>query len=710
MVRHLAELALGAAADQRRGDRAPEARLRAAAFAMRRKLRHRLRHMLSRRTLPLYAADIGLAVFALVAAHVLRFGLGFGEREARLLLVSAPLFAGLCACVFPVGGLYTVCWRFATLGEVLRIPRAVLVVSAGHLALLFFVDGLQGSSRLAVLIAIFILIALLAAARLVFHVEDVAREFRTKPSAGREQPPVLIVGVGPEAEHYISASRRDPSSPWRPIGLLDRDRARVGLTVGGAPILGSVAEAGRVIDELTARGCAPRRLVFTEPLSGLGEGIAKALIDVAEARGVPVARLPRPGEFGDPRRPRERADLRPIEVADLLERPQASLDRAAVSRLLAGRRILVTGAGGSIGSELCLQIAAAGPAQLTLVDNGEFNLYQIDLTLGERFPGLARSAHLCDVRDRQRVERIFRRRRPEIVFHAAALKHVPMVELNPAEGALTNVVGSRNVAEAARSAGALAMVQVSTDKAVNTSNVMGATKRVAELLCQALDIAGAEGDGTRFMTVRFGNVLGSSGSLVPLFQRQIAQGGPLTVTDEEMRRFFMTIPEAVALTLHASALGLERKVGRGAIFVLDMGEPVRIVDIARRMIRLAGLTPDRDVAIRIVGARPGEKLFEELFGDDETRADSAIPGVFCALPRPVPLARLAEAVGALERAATRGDARAVLDVLARVIDGYVPSRDALTAADGAAAAKPVAVGGAVRARPGVVGAGGLAHG
>jgi O-antigen biosynthesis protein WbqV len=383
--------------------------------------------------------------------------------------------------------------------------------------------------------------------------------------------------------------------------------------------------------------------------------------------------VPEPLAFEDASE-RDRLELRPIALEDLLNRPQATLDRSAIGRLIEGRRVLVTGAGGSIGTELVRQIAARCPAELVMVDSCEFNLYSIDHEVGTQHPDLAKRALLADVRQASRVHSILQACRPELVFHAAALKHVPMVELNPCEGVLTNVIGTRNVADAVVACGALAMVLVSTDKAVNPTNVMGASKRLAEFYCQALDVeqASSTGDGrrTRFMTVRFGNVLGSSGSVVPLFQAQLARGGPLTVTHPEIQRYFMTIPEAVALVLQASAHGIGREEERGQIFVLDMGAPIRVVDVARRLIRLAGLEPGRDVEISFTGLRPGEKLYEELFDGAETRVAAPVAGVHAALSRPIALSNLRSCFDDLARHCRTMDEPALTAVLETVIPGY----------------------------------------
>jgi O-antigen biosynthesis protein WbqV len=331
--------------------------------------------------------------------------------------------------------------------------------------------------------------------------------------------------------------------------------------------------------------------------------------------------------------------------------------------------VLVTGAGGTIGGELVRQVAAFGPARLALLDNGEYALYAIDLEMTERFPDVPRHSIIGDVRDRERLARILAEARPDIVFHAAALKHVPICEANPFEGVLTNAVGTRNVAEACRAAGVATMVQISTDKVVNPTNVMGASKRIAEAYCQALDILGRERSGTRFVTVRFGNVLGSTGSVVPLFQRQLAAGGPLTVTHPEMTRYFMTVREAVELVLQATVLG-RRADQPGRIYVLDMGEPVRILDLARQMIRLAGLRPGVDVEIAFTGLRPGEKLFEEIFHGAEPLLPTECKGLLLAAPRTADAASLGRAIDELEAICRREDEAALADALRRLVPEY----------------------------------------
>ena len=345
--------------------------------------------------------------------------------------------------------------------------------------------------------------------------------------------------------------------------------------------------------------------------------------------------------------------------------------------LVNGRRVCITGAGGTIGAELARQIADYGPAHLTLIDNAEYNLYRIDLELAEARPKLPRGAVLGDVRDPDSLACTFAYARPELVFHAAALKHVPMVEANPDEGVLTNAVGTRNVADACISIGARAMVLVSTDKSVDPMSVMGATKRIAEGYCQALAHSSAAGD-LRLVTVRFGNVIGSSGSVVPLFQRQIAAGGPVTVTDPDVARYFMTTREAVRLLLQASALGAAEE--SGGIFVLDMGKPIKIVDLARRMIRLAGLTPDKDIEIVYTGLRPGEKKGESLFHRAEPMVATEAPGILRARSRPDDIAFMRRRLDQLAAAARERRTRDTLALVAAMVPEYQPSDGALSAA------------------------------
>jgi O-antigen biosynthesis protein WbqV len=428
---------------------------------------------------------------------------------------------------------------------------------------------------------------------------------------------------------------------------------------------------------LEARGCRPDALILARPRHDLEQHVSfEDLIKLGAEQGLELLRLP---DMLEMRGVNSEIQVRPVKLEDLLQRPPITLDSARISEMIHGRTVLITGAGGSIGSELARQVAAFGPARLILLDANEFLLYSVEVDLGVLFPEVPKLAVLCNVRERDAVERILLSERPDVVFHAAALKHVTMVEAQPLEGLFTNAIGTRNVAEAAIKSGAKAFILVSTDKAVNPTNVMGATKRLAEMFCQAVDLdVDGQKERTRFVTVRFGNVLGSAGSVVPLFEKQLKSGGPLTVTHPHIERFFMTIPEACILVLQSAAYGLANPSERGRIFVLDMGPPVKIADLARNLIRLAGMRPDVDVKIVYTGLRPGEKMFEELFDQRETLAQTSVEGILMAFPRTTEHALVCRIFDELKRLIEARDLPAALRLLASAVPEYKPGPEVLT--------------------------------
>ena len=576
-----------------------------------------------------FSHDVIMAALSFALALYLRLGdLAFSVLS-QYLTWPLVLFTTVCAVVFWFTGLYRGIWRYASQSDMIAIAKAVTIALLIYLPITFMVTRLEAVPRSMLVINWFVLVFLLAAPRLVYRVIKDKGFTHLLERSDPSGVPVLLIGAGDGAEAFIREMARDRTAPYEVLGMVDEKGSRVGREIRGVSVIGHLDKLPALIDQVSRRR-EPQRLILTKPLTR--EAMAR-LLELADERGMTLSRLPRLTDFGGDGG--AALKLRPIAIEDLLRRPQTKLDRDIMARLVAGRRVLVTGAGGTIGSELTRQLAALGPAELSLIDNSEFLLYQIDLEIAERFPELARDAALADVRDQERLAQILAERRPELVFHAAALKHVPLVETNPVEGVLTNVIGTRNTAEACRRAGVKAMVLISTDKAVNPSSVMGASKRLAESYCQALDIEERDKSGTRFVTVRFGNVLGSTGSVVPLFQRQLAAGGPLTVTHEAMTRYFMTVREAVELVLEASALAALSPVeDTGRIYVLDMGEPVRILDLARQMIRLAGLRPGKDVEIVFTGLRPGEKLHEELFHGQESLVQTNHAGL--RLRRPAP--------------------------------------------------------------------------
>ncbi|MGH6883751.1 MAG: polysaccharide biosynthesis protein, partial [Hypericibacter sp.] len=539
--------------------------------------------------------DTIMAAISFPLALYLRLGAqAFPWQTSGYLWLGTAIFTVVAATVFVASGFYRGVWRYASLRDMIEIGRAVAIIMLLFLPALFLFNRLEGLPRSTLVINAFVLLFLLGAPRFAYRIwKDGGLDHLLERSHGGRAS-VLLIGAGDAAELFLRDMARGTTAPYRVVGLIDPSGQRVGRRIQGVPVSGPLEAAAAVIDRLVAKGDAPQRLIVTD--DGLDGATIAQLLDLAESKGLTLARLPRLTEL-KPGARSDRLAVRPIALEDVLGRPRHVLDRTPVERLVAGRRLLVTGAGGSIGAELCRQIAALAPARLTLLDHSESLLHAIATELAAKHPKLALATELCDLRDRGRLERAVGSALPEILFHAAALKHVPMVELNPVEGTLTNAIGTRNVADAALNHGALAMVQISTDKAVNPTSIMGASKRVAELYTQALDLeAPAVCDGvsrrTRFMTVRFGNVLGSSGSVVPLFRRQLEERGPLTVTHPEIKRYFMTVQEAVQLVLQASTHGVHHPDRRGEVFVLDMGEPVKIIDIARQMIRMAGLRPD----------------------------------------------------------------------------------------------------------------------
>jgi FlaA1/EpsC-like NDP-sugar epimerase len=604
-------------------------------------------------------------------ALYLRLGADLFTLSWQSLVTMIGGSVAIAVPTFLVSGMYRGVWRYASTHDLINITKASTLAILVFFPAMFLFNRLDAVPRSVPVIQWCLLIVMLGGARFTYRClrdHGPTRRSRAAPAI-----PVLLLGAGDAAEQFIRSTRTDRTGLYRAVAALDDADGIQGLQIHGTPVLGRIGDLNSVVAQLAGRDQRPQRVIMTDP--SLIEPAAKQrLFEQADELGLSVACLPRLTEFKDAA-DEGGPEVRPIALEDLLGRPQLTLRQAAINELIEGRRILVTGAGGTIGSELARQIAARRPAELVLLDAGEFQLYSIELELRERHPELACRPVLCNIRDRERVKQIFAGCRPELVFHAAALKHVPMVELNAGEGVLTNVIGTRNVADAAARYGALAMVQVSTDKAVKPTSMMGASKRLAEFYCQSLDLAGVEDPETgrppaRFMTVRFGNVLGSSGSVVPLFQRQLARGGPLTVTHPEIQRYFMTVREAVELVLQASAHGVAHPEARGQIFVLDMGKPARIVDVARQMIRLAGLRPDVDVKIQFTGLRPGEKLYEELFDDNEDRLPAAVEGVLVARSLSINLEVLRRVFAELAAVVQRQDREALERLIGHVLPSF----------------------------------------
>lgn len=638
-----------------------------------------------------HAVLLSIDVTASVTALIVALYLSADGPEAFAGAVSKawtllPLAAS-AGFIFYVVGLSTRFWRFVSIIDLSLIAAACVLQTAVAYMLLETVLGRT------VLDADFYLLQFLLAASLMSMARGMrrfcpqllglAKKLTREPGAARG--PLALIAGAPDAVEFVLRQREfGVIDGFQPVGVLDEGEADLRRKLHGVPILGGLGAFNRVVSDLKKRGAAPEALVIAATATEAVDADYSSLASRATTLGLKVIRASRGAAGGS------KVELKDFDLSELLGRPPVKLDHEALARTIRGRKVLVTGAGGSIGSELVRQVASYGPGKLVLLELSEFNLYQIDHEVRQNFPELDVAPILADIRDRAHILRIFAEQTPELVFHAAALKHVPLVEQNPCAGVATNLIGTRNVADAARKTRARAMVQVSTDKAVNPVGMMGATKRLGELYCQALDLQSERDEGaTRFFTVRFGNVLGSSGSVVPLFQRQLRDRLPITVTDKNMTRFFMTIHEAVSLTLHSAHSGLANNTKRGRIFVLDMGEPIRVLDIAHRMIRLSGLEPDVDVEVKFIGVRPGEKLFEELFDKREQRLPSMIPGVFEAEPASLPLAALERATEKLAAAIDANDEHTLRREIFALIDvdnsEATPARPAI----GVIAASPV---------------------
>ncbi len=541
-----------------------------------------------------FSHDLLMIPLAWLGAYWLRFNLEqippfYLETALWSLLLVVPVQA-----VFSWHfGLYRGVWRFASLPDLVRITKATVSGLLVAVLLVFLVFRAEGLPRSVPLLYGILLMVLLSGPRLFYRwLKDHRLGFRS----GRR---VLVVGAGAPGEALVRDMLRDSRKGYLPVAFLDDNRRKWGKEIHGVRVAGGTRGLCATVDELGIE-----LIMLAMPAADAAE--VRRVVELAESSGVPFQTVPQLDDLMSGQV--SISQLRRVHIEDLLGREPVSLDWPEIRAGLTGRVILVTGAGGSIGSELCKQVARLEPATLILFEHSEFNLYRIDMELQEQFPGLSVHLFLGDVCDAAAVDRVFGAHRPQIVFHTAAYKHVPLLESQLREAVNNNVLGTKRVADAADRHGCGEFVLISTDKAVNPANVMGATKRIAEIYCQNLDARSR----TRYITVRFGNVLGSAGSVVPLFRRQIKAGGPVTVTHPEMERFFMTVREACQLIMQAGVIG----VG-GEVFVLDMGEPVRIAYLAEQMIRLSGKTPGEDIRIEYTGLRPGEKLYEELFHERE---------------------------------------------------------------------------------------------
>ena len=606
-----------------------------------------LRSPLHVRRLAQVATDAVVVAGAYFLAYVLRFDAGIPERYAELLAATLPFVVAGKVLVFALFGLYHKLWRFVDQRDFEAVVRAAVVASLLLIGALFLIsaEGVDPPRGVVALDFLLTLAGVVAARLLVRGIGERRARWTLAPRDARE---VLIVGAGNGGQSVAYELQRNPELRAQAIGFVDDDSRKQKMRVAGSKVLGTTADLPRILDE-----AEPHEVIIAIP-SAPGV-LRQKVVTACRPRGIPVRTLPTVFELlsGGVDLMRQ---VREVRVEDVLGREpvRAELDRAGA--YLAGRTVLVTGAGGSIGSELCRQIARVGPKRIVLVENAEGALFEIQRELGEERHFHRTAAVLADCRDATRMREVFSEHQPSVVFHAAAYKHVPLMEDNPVEAVRNNAVATRIAAAAAGESLVERFVLVSTDKAVNAETAMGASKALAEW---AVESAQHRFPSTRFVTVRFGNVLGSSGSVVPIFTRQIAAGGPVTVTDPEMTRYFMTIPEAVQLIIRSGDLGRG-----GEIFVLDMGEPVRILDLAKNMIRLSGREPGTEIPIEIVGRRPGEKLHEELFNGDEVPRETAAERILMAERPPLEPRWVEEAFARVESIAYGGDSAALATAVA----------------------------------------------
>lgn len=618
-------------------------------------------------------ADVVIASLAFLLAYVLspasipeavQIAAARPSLHLYQLVVLYGLFAGVFTAFFrrelsP--------WRYASVPDALVLARIAVLTAGVFLLAVWALDRASTLPRSALAMApVFQMVGCMGMRvirrALHEHALDSFAPLKTISDRVTQAPSLLLIGPPSLADTYLRDVARNHDRSYTAVGIVGTDARDVGQQVRGVCIIESLENLDAALADLRRWNRYPRAVLFLEEPGRL-RGLTADQLGRLKNDGIRLLRLPSIIEL----KQQDSVTLLPmrdISVEELLARDPIELDRTAIAGLIRGRRVLITGAGGSIGAELCRQVADYNCGHITLLDFSETALFEIDRELSETFPNLSRKAVLCDVRSATRVANCFMDEKPDLVFHAAALKHVSMVERHPCEGVLTNVIGTWNVAEAARACGAAQMVLISTDKAVDPSNVMGATKRMAE----AVIAAQQTGDSTRFSAVRFGNVLGSAGSVVPIFKSQIERGGPVTVTHEEMARFFMTIPEAAQLVLHATATCAEGEATYSRLFLLEMGEPVKIMDLARQMIALSGRIPGREIEIEITGLRPGEKLTEALL-DETERSIRCAPKVLEVVSNStwrVAPTHLLE----LERLAEKGDAdavrRALFDLVAQI--------------------------------------------
>ena len=596
---------------------------------------------------------IGLAG-AYYGAFYLRFNMAPAPRYLDMADQTVPVIVVATLSCMMALRIYRVMWRYLSLADLTRLAQAVffgVLVSTFVLALW---TRLSLYPRTVLPMYAVLAVVILSAIRMVGR-GWFERGMRLRIDRD-ELTSVLLIGAGRAAELLLNELRANRDSKLQVVGLLDDDSVKQGRVILGAPVLGSIDSLAVQLETQEIQ-----RVVFCIPSAP--NSLRLKLLELCSDLGVRLETLPRIADLAEGKITVNQ--IREVTLSDLLGRDPVALDEGAVASFLNAKTVMITGAGGSIGSEICRQVMRYGPAMVLLFERSELALFQIDGELRRRFPNTQLIPLLGDIQDEQRVDEVLARYQPQVVFHAAAYKHVPLVEMNPFQALANNVGGSHVVARASARAGVDRFVLISTDKAVNPTSFMGATKRIAERVCQAI---GAQAEHTRFTTVRFGNVIGSSGSVIPTFRDQIRRGGPITVTHEKIERFFMTIPEAAQLVLQASTLS-----DGDETFILDMGQPVKIVDLARQMIRLSGLKEGEDIEIEFTGLRPGEKLYEELMIDGEDHTRTAHAKILRVSRKSQDDGWILEQTGALLAAGHDRQQGSIRQIASTLVDNYQPT-------------------------------------
>ena len=606
--------------------------------------------------------DLVATAAAIVLTFFVRFeGQPLDERLPGLKFL--PVFLVYAAAVYLIFGLHRNKWRFTSVPDLYDIFRAATVLAASLLALdyVLVAPNVYGGfffGKITILLYWFLQMFFLGGTRVAYRYFHYARTLQRAKVA--DATPTLVLGRAADAEVLLRAIESGAVKKIWPAGVLSPSAADRGQSIRGVPVLGDIDDLERVVADFAGRGTVVTRVILT-PSALSPEARPEALLIRARKLGLTMSQLPSLDAGG------QAMQLAPVAVEDLLLRPSVSIDYRRLETFVAGKAIVVTGGGGSIGSEICERMVAFGAARLLVIENSEPALHAVVELLKAKQSSTAISGRIADIRDRARIMGLVAQFAPDMVFHAAALKHVPLLETDWDEGIKTNVFGSINVADAAAAAGAAAMVMISTDKAIEPVSVLGATKRLAEMYCEALDndLArhAAGKSATRMIAVRFGNVLASNGSVVPKFKAQIEAGGPVTVTHPDMVRYFMTIREACDLVITAASHALGPGSSDVSVYLLNMGQPVKIVDLAERIIRLSGLEPGRDIQIAFTGIRPGERLHEILFARDEETNEIGIPGIVATKPVQPSLEAIRGWVATLEQGLSRNERAVIYNVL-----------------------------------------------